>query len=241
LETAKKAAIGVKNVFFDYSELSNSVKFLRDYGLAPFVTWASKNIPLQMVSTVTHPERLARVESALSAGQEAVGGKETIIPKEDTREGLIGTGGGRATRVPLPLFDLNKLPIGEYGREDTRNDWLAGMAAPLKMPIELILNQKLYGGRPIDPSGVGKPVKPYDTISHLLGIEEMDPHLAYLMQNIPIQYYDKFVQMMDEESSGKLGKGEALAGLGGLRSKYLSPQEQSKELQRRIQQMILEP
>jgi hypothetical protein len=46
-KSAEQAAIHVKNHLFDYAELTDTEKAIRDYGLMPFYTWMRKNLPLQ--------------------------------------------------------------------------------------------------------------------------------------------------------------------------------------------------
>jgi hypothetical protein len=258
-KSAEEAALAVKDVFFDYSEITPQIKFLRDSGLSPFITWMSKNIPLQVESTLKHPERLARVESTIDWTQDQLGADDTIVPKEDVREGMLATGTSSAHRVPLPLFDLNKLPIGDYGLSDARNDWLGGMAPQWKMPLELFSGHKMYGKeKPYPIDNYGKLTKPFDITSQLLaetplaglaGIEPtpegpmQDPLMAYLMSNLPINYYNKILQLQKDREDGVMdtSKLDHLLGLLGARSKVITPKVQTEELQRRLKNAIMEP
>ncbi len=254
-KSAEEAAIATKDVLFDYGELTDEFKFLRDYGVVPFITWISKNIPLQIESTLKHPDRLARVESLLTDTQNLMGGSDTIVPQDDTREGLLASGIGRATRLPLPLMDMNKVPLGDYSVGDARNDWAAGMAPQLKMPLEWLTGVKMYGPekpRPID--NYGKSEAPYDAVSKLLshtplrglaGISDapegpvQDPTMSWLLQNLPVSYWNKFTPTDDLNVKQPLG--EQLLGIFGMRSKTITPKAGGDEITRRIQRMIMEP
>lgn len=252
-KSAEEAAIAVKDTFFDYSELTPGMKFVRDYGLAPFVTWMSKNIPLQLESLAKNPERYSRINSTTKAVQEELGGSDTVVPLGDSREGLVGSGPSRATRFAAPMMDLNKLPIGDYGMREAADDILGNMAAPVKMPIELLTNQKFYGGMPIDRDRAGKLVKPFDMISKLaekaglggmVGIQDtmqgpmQNPYASYVLGNNPWQYYNKFLQALDPEAgTPETTGGESVFSLIGARSKHLQPKQQLKEIERRLKAM----
>jgi hypothetical protein len=252
-KTAEEAAIAVKDTFFDYSELTPGMRFVRDYGLAPFVTWMSKNIPLQLESLAKNPQRYSRINSGVKAVQEELGGDDTVVPLGDTREGLVGSGPSRATRFAIPLMDLNKLPVGDYGMRELADDTLGGMAAPMKMIPELLLNQKFYGGMEIDRDKLGKPVKPFDFVSKLamaVGVPELagindtyggpqqNPYASYVLGNNPWQYYNKFLQALDPQAgTPEMSGAENMFGLMGARSKKIDPKQMTREMLRRFESM----
>lgn len=59
------AVQSVKHHFFDYHDLSATEKVLRE--VFPFFSWSRKNIPFQLESIITRPDRVARFGSALQS------------------------------------------------------------------------------------------------------------------------------------------------------------------------------
>lgn len=152
--TPAKAALRVKDVLFDYSELSKTEKGIRDSGLVPFYTWMRKNIPLQIKMMVEHPERVERVgdlmEVPWNAAQSQV--DETVIPERAQNGGYVPSalksndGSLVMQRLALPSYDINKLA----------DPGAAGdMLGPVpKAIIEAITGNKFFGGKVDKPTGL---------------------------------------------------------------------------------------
>jgi hypothetical protein len=110
----EQAAIKVKNVLFDYSELTNSERVARDYGLIPFYTWMRKNIPLQMESMIKRPHRMEAVGDIYDVPWNANPMEDTVIPESRQSTGFVPTTFGAEglpvmARMALPSLDLNRL------------------------------------------------------------------------------------------------------------------------------------
>jgi len=110
----EQAAIKVKNVLFDYSELTKSERAVRDYGLIPFYTWMRKNIPLQLESMVKNPHRMEAVGDVYDVPWNANPMEDTVIPESRQSTGFVPTKGSAdgqpvMARFALPSLDLNRL------------------------------------------------------------------------------------------------------------------------------------
>lgn len=113
-KTPEQAAIHVKNFLFDYNELTDFEKGLRDYGAAPFYSWLRKNLPLQAKSVVQRPERFRRLQVAYDAPDRFSGGDllgQPLWQKEEGYEPIMTNEDGSKTvvRMANPALDLNKL------------------------------------------------------------------------------------------------------------------------------------
>lgn len=101
-------------VYFDYSQLAPGIKFLRDSGIVPFVSYMYKAIPALVKAIQQHPGRIAvaglTLEGMHLAGLAGLyGDTELIQTKEAVDEALPkhlqsrGLGGLFRTRVALPF------------------------------------------------------------------------------------------------------------------------------------------
>lgn len=110
----EQAAIKVKNVLFDYSELTKTERVARDYGLIPFYTWMRKNIPLQMESMIKRPHRMEAIGDVYDVPWNANPMEDTVIPESRQSTGFVPTtqtaeGQPVMARFALPSLDLNRL------------------------------------------------------------------------------------------------------------------------------------
>ncbi len=153
-KTPAQAALRVKDVLFDYSEISKTEKGIRDSGVIPFYTWMRKNIPLQLQMLKEHPERMGRVYHATQVPWNAEQSQvdQTVIPERGQNAGyvpspLAAEGGAMAMqRLPLPLYDINKL---------TDLGAAADMLGPIpKTVIEYLTGNKFFGGSVDKPAGI---------------------------------------------------------------------------------------
>lgn len=100
--------------YFDYSQLAPGIKFLRDSGLVPFVSYMYKAVPALVKAIHTHPGRVAVAGLALEglnmAGLSSLyGDTELIRTKEAVDEATPsymqgrGLGGLFRTRIAMPF------------------------------------------------------------------------------------------------------------------------------------------
>lgn len=125
----EQAALHVKKFMFDYSELTDFERGLRDYGVVPFYAWMRKNIPLHLDMLTTAPARLRKAQLIYAAPGRVLGQPENIIaqPAWLSEEGyqpvdrfvdspaanqLLGprpTDGTPMLRFANPALDINRL------------------------------------------------------------------------------------------------------------------------------------
>ena len=153
-KTPAEAALRVKDVLFDYAELSKTEKGLRDSGVVPFYTWMRKNIPLQLKMMVENPQRVEKVGDLIELPWNAKETQmnETVIPERAQNAGYVPSlansveGAPVLSRLPLPMYDVNKL--GDMG---AAGDMLGPV---VKTAIEGISGEKFFGGKIKKPSGL---------------------------------------------------------------------------------------
>lgn len=104
----------VYEAYFDYRQLAPGIRFLRDSGLVPFVSYFYKALPAIGKSLVEHPDKYAKVALSLEAlhitGIASVYGDEDLIAVRDALDEASptymqgkGLGGMFRTRVALPF------------------------------------------------------------------------------------------------------------------------------------------
>jgi hypothetical protein len=250
----EQAALKIKNTFIDYAEISEPVRFLRDSGIMPFITWKVKNIPIQLENLALRPQKFAQTESVI----DALNDDDTLVPVQDEREGMIATGPDEMTRFANPINDLNAFTT------DPRflfNDTLGSSVPWIRTPIELAFNKNIYRDKPIEFEG-SEGVTPTDFMSRILGsaaltapLAGIDPETgkqdataAYVLRQHPLRYWERNLMSPPEEltDAGIMDvppdalSTDYIGGLFGFRSKMTNPKDQSEELKRRMR-MILEP
>lgn len=73
-----EAANFVRDYHFDYSELPEWAKWLRDYQITPFISWAVKNLPNELATLIQQPGKVAGVvKFARAVEAEAEGPRPT--------------------------------------------------------------------------------------------------------------------------------------------------------------------
>lgn len=265
-----KAALRVKDVLFDYSEISKGEKTIRDSGVIPFYTWMRKNIPLQLGMIKEHPERVGRVYRAMEVPWNAEQSKvdQTVIPERGQNAGYVPSflsaeGGALAMqRLPFPMYDLNKLT--DFGAA-------ADMLGPIpKTVIEGITGNKFFGGKVDKPAGVtsaSTAAALLSPLNYLLpdsmegvitpkeigGRQMQSDRAAWLMNNlIPTGVYGSTARMSlgEDPTQPQIEKwNHALAArLLGMSPDVISPMDQQFEAKDRIaewqrhhmQKMLLE-
>lgn len=143
--TPEQAAAKVREVQFDYSELT---PFERNIAkrVMPFYTWSRKNIPYQIQSFINDPRKYEYLNKARLNAQDAVGLNDDNIPdymKESFTLPVSGANGkGKMLGLNLPVGDLTKLSKPGKTLVDS-------VSAVLKTPAELALNYNMFRGKPI--------------------------------------------------------------------------------------------
>lgn len=148
-KSPEQAAIHVKNHLFDYSELTDFEKGLRDYGVAPFYSWIRKNIPLQAQAIAKTPQTFRRLQVAYDAPNKLFGKDIMATPLWMKEEGYVPVSPGSnedgskpMSRVANPALDLNKVLSPAA--------MATGLAGPLvRAGIEGITGNDLRTGRKI--------------------------------------------------------------------------------------------
>lgn len=251
----KQAALKVKDTFFDYAEVSDQAKNIRDYGLAPFITWQLKNIPMQVENLAMRPQKFAQTESMYDAVTDGT----TVVPHQDEREGMLPIGPDKLMRFASPINDLNRIPspVGYEGR-DFLLDTIGSSMPWYKAALELPTNKKIYNDMPVFPKD-DSGVVPFDWISRGLdeiglggvagvsegvdGYPEQNPLAAYILQQNPWNYYGRNIFSPPDElvDKGSIvpteSKLEKAGGLFGFRTKEVSPKAMINELKRKNNMM----
>jgi hypothetical protein len=140
--TAKEAAEKVREVLFDYTDLTDfERKGMRR--VAPFYTWLRKNSEFQLKSFAKSPERYAKVSHLYNNAKDNVDVNTDIMPdymKDNMALTVPGT--DKTLNLNLPMSDLAKMTNpGKVA--------LDSLSPLLKVPGEIIFNQKTLNGAPI--------------------------------------------------------------------------------------------
>lgn len=250
-KTLEEAALHVRKYLFDYSELTDVEKGLRNWAF-PFYTWTRKNMPLQIEAILTQPGKVSTVGNVKEEFEKATAdlsteGKPTYMREGDWLQVPFSNKEGAKTfiRPSLPLSDLNRLeePLKE----------ILNMIGPQKIPLELALNKKAFTGKPIyDEQDPNKAMRGSDTLgvvmkllgekqANKLGIFEEDggvktthPTLDHILSNIPLtNYAGRWFSNPNEIEAGMVEdtiSPQVLAMLG-LTTKNIGP-KQEKYLRR---------
>lgn len=171
-KSLEEAALHVKKYLFDYSELTEFERGIRDYAV-PFYTWLRKNLPLQMESLVSQPQKFAHVGKVVGEVEETAEEKGISIPKGHRPDWLqkldavqfpltTSTGEKVLFNPDLPYQDLNLLPSAAVGEgkfaqagSDIGNSLISMLNPAAKIPLELSLNREAFTGREIVNPDVG--------------------------------------------------------------------------------------
>lgn len=233
------ATLRVKDVLFDYAEISDAEKQLRN--VIPFYTWTRKNIPLQVATLVQRPTKLANQGRLLELFNEL--SRQDDVENEVNfkklpsymRQGDVFAIPGVATekgapvvgRARLPLFDLNLLSA------DPRERALSMLNPLYRIPLELAMGRRIGDQGPIyEGYGTASP------LSRLTGLGSVavtpkgpiQPNLQrYLLDQIPLPG-GALVRSLPYE--GEQGGLDFLPELG-LRSLGMSPSAITQDLLRR--------
>jgi hypothetical protein len=186
---ASAAAKAVRDLHFDYGDLTATERAIRD--IIPFYTFTARNTVLQAKKLVTRPGKVAVYQKAIEEAGKAAG-----LP-EDWQKNLKDY---QKLGVPLPAFGLESagkkllllpgLPIMDLNRlsKDPREQFflVAQMATGFKVLPELIANYSIFFRGPIDDDG--RKVAAPDWMHAPLGV----PLPAEVQEELGLEYvYDK--------------------------------------------------
>lgn len=162
--TPEHAADLVRDIHFDYGELTGFEKKLRSHAL-PFYTFSARNIPLQGKLLYQRPGLAAAVQSAREEGTKQSGLPrnfwEGLDPYEAKQLGVPLKFGNQIYTVSTgaPITDLNALvPANPKDPASWLGQVVAGpghrgleLLGPFKIVGELLTNHSLFYGEPIKP------------------------------------------------------------------------------------------
>lgn len=241
-KSLEDATLRVKDVLFDYAELSDAEKQLRN--AIPFYTWTRKNIPLQVATLVqsptklTHQGRLLQLFTDLSRNDDVTKDVDFSALPSDMQQGetfvLPGIASAKGEpvvgRARLPLFDLNLLSTDPLRR-------MTGMLNPLyRIPIELGLGQRIdTGGKIYEGYGAASPLSRVTGLGTVAQTTKgpMQPNLQrYALDQLPLPVGSLIRSIPYEGEQGALPFATefALRGLG------YSPTTVTADLLRRTRQ-----
>jgi len=143
-DTVEQAAESVRKYLFDYGDLTEAEKKIRNF--VPFYTFTRKNIPLQLESFITKPGKMTAFNKLVENTRQAQGVQEGDIPDWMKSELAVSLGENENLLLDLPLTQLNML-AGVKGTFKSA----AGMLTPLaKMPIEVAMGRSIFTGQPLE-------------------------------------------------------------------------------------------
>ncbi|WP_324668942.1 hypothetical protein [Geochorda subterranea] len=145
------AAERVRLFHFDYQDIPQAVREARRY-VAPFITWAVKNIPNEMANLITQPSKYARVERAVRAWE-----VEREAPEEAEAPDYLALPvyvGRDALGRPVYSNILNTVAfydLAEFLRspEGMGRYILTQFGPTVTVPFEAATNYNLFTGEPI--------------------------------------------------------------------------------------------
>lgn len=142
-DAPEEAAKSVRKYLFDYGDLTEAEKKIRDF--VPFYTFTRKNLPLQLEKLITNPGKMTALYKLVENAKAAHGTEEDDTPAWMKSELAIPLGDNKHLMLDLPLTQLSML-----GGEKTLKNAL-GMISPLaKIPIELAMGRQIFSGVPIE-------------------------------------------------------------------------------------------
>jgi hypothetical protein len=198
-----KAAEHVRKYLFDYGDVSPFEKNVAKR-ILPFYTWSRKNLPLQLEALATQPDKINKINLAISNAQQAYQVEQPdlgSVPSYIREQAPVYVGSnaeaGTVTAIPLqgliPTFDISSIakflntetaPEGlKKGKLGESVSTLMGGVSPLiKAPLELIANYDFFRkktiqefeGQTADFLGVPMPVHLAKLASNLIMLNEID-------------------------------------------------------------------
>lgn len=157
-KSLEDAALHVRKYLFDYSELTDTEKAIRDYGI-PFYTWMRKNVPLQIEAVIKQPQKVAVFGKAFNSLEQASEEEGIQVPKEARPDYMnetgyvqlptkTDTGASVLVNPSLPIQDLNRVPTSDV-KGTLQKDVVANLNPLLRVGLELAMNKEAFTDRPI--------------------------------------------------------------------------------------------
>lgn len=198
-----KAAEHVRKYLFDYGDVSPFEKNVAKR-ILPFYTWSRKNIPLQLESLATQPDKINKINLAINNVQQANEVQQpdlAQVPQYIREQAPVYVGSnaeaGTVTAIPLqgliPTFDIASItkflntetaPQGiQKGKlGEAMSTTMGGVSPLVKAPLEYIANYDFFRkktiqefeGQTADFLGVKMPVHLAKLASNLIMLNELD-------------------------------------------------------------------
>jgi hypothetical protein len=259
-DALENAAMHVKEFLFDYNELTDFERKLRDYG-APFYTWVRKDLELQLKQLALQPQKYAHTGKLKRSLEELA---PNLVPERERPQYLqetqavqtpwtTDTGNKVFANMDLPLTDLNMItsPIRQG----------LSMLNPLaKGVIELGTGRNLFTGGNVYQRSLMEPaaapewvtaaarhIPGADAVARLLGggtkllgnrpQYTLPALLAYASRQIPfVSKMGKVIEETRAMPQGRLGplRPDQWNMLGGQLS-TVSPQDRQRVIQQWVQ------
>lgn len=149
----EEAALQTKKYLFDYTELTDIEKnFFRR--AIPFYSWMRKNIPLQIETLLTKPQKIQRLGKALNAYGEKQTAEEKKLMPEYFNE-LMYVKSPFKTESGKDIYTSIDLPPMEWNRMQALKRSFFNNLTPYKLIFELKYNVKSFP----DISEIGGPLE----------------------------------------------------------------------------------
>ena len=164
--SAEQAAKRVKDVLFDYSDMTQTEAKLRKYYL-PFYAWVRNNGAFQVRTLLQNPKWAAAVPKLKDAIEEAVAGDQAVPDwarpgwMRDEIATQVSTDPAKALTIGswIPTEPVNRLGGAAVGGWDGIMGLLrfggSMLAQPIQMPLSLGQGREYYTGRTIAPNMEG--------------------------------------------------------------------------------------
>lgn len=263
-KTLEQAAIRVKDVLFDYSELTKTEKAIRDYGVVPFYTWMRKNIPLQFKMAAENPGRVAKVGNVLDVPWDATESQFQDIMVNEDRQAQGYVPSPYSGPHDLPVMQRLAFPITDINKITSARSLLDMLGPQIKAPMEYYFNERTSGAPVRRTDGPTPGWSKAAPLAQILGLG-LDPALeaagfddlrgiissidvagapmqrdipSWLMSHIPsTSVGSTLASGGDPRSPGLPLNQRMLAYLLGLSPDVVTPQDQLYEFRRRIGEM----
>jgi hypothetical protein len=205
--TPEKAADLVRDIHFDYGELTHIEKQIRSKAL-PFYTFSARNVPLQAKLLYQKPSLAANLQSAREEGRKQAGLPEDfwkgLDPYESKQLGVPIKFGNKIYTVSTgaPITDLSVLTPANP--KDPAS-WLGQLAVgpghrglellgPFKIVGELLANYSLFYGEPIKP----------DPRSGQANMTPVNPVVGQMAETLGERFRKRFgIEKQLDKTSGK--------------------------------------
>lgn len=186
-KSLEEAALHVRKYLFDYSELTDFERKVRDRAL-PFYTWLRKNVPLQVDNALRSPDKMATLAKGFDSLEDVNEDRGTAVSSEEKPDWMrdyiqlpLSTEKGAAVLVNpmLPVQDLNKL------LPDPEKDILAAVNPLVRVPLELATNRQFFLDAPLRDPNLGI-TEDYRKANPLLeGLSKVAPGMMETVGVIP--------------------------------------------------------